>query len=237
MPEDGAAIRARLAEVADRLETASPEAVLAWALETYGERVCLACSFGAEDMVLLDMGARMRPGLHVFYLDTGLLFQETYRLIQQAAALYPIRLIRVLPLLSLDEQARQHGEALWSRDPDLCCRLRKVEPLRRFLQGYGAWITGLRRQQSPLRAGTRPVEWDARFGLAKVNPLFRWSRDDVWRYIREHQVPYNPLHDRGYPSIGCRPCTTPVAPGEDERAGRWRGFGKTECGLHRPVEG
>lgn len=143
-----------------------------------------------------------------------------------------MRIIRVEPVVSLDEQAAAYGPALWSREPDRCCALRKVEPLRRFLQGYRAWITGLRRQQSPTRAGTRPVEWDQRFGLVKVNPLFRWSRDEVWRYIRDHDVPYNPLHDRGYPSIGCWPCTTPVAPGEDERAGRWRGFHKTECGLH-----
>ena len=222
----------QIAEMAGRFEEAEPEAVLRWALETYAPRICLACSFGAEDMVLLHMGARLRPGLDVFYLDTGLLFDETYRLIEQVAAAYPVRILRVQPELSLDQQARRFGEALWTREPDRCCALRKVDPLRRFLQGYRAWITGVRRQQSPSRARARAVEWDGRFGLVKVNPLVRWSRDDVWRYIREHGVPYNPLHDRGYPSIGCRPCTTAVRPGEDERAGRWRGWAKTECGLH-----
>lgn len=222
----------QLAELGERFEAASPETVLRWAFETYAPRICLACSFGAEDMVLLEMSSRLRPGLDVFYLDTGLLFAETHQLIEKVAAIYPVRILRVLPELSLDEQAQRYGDALWRREPDRCCALRKVEPLRRFLQGYEAWITGVRRQQSPTRARARPVEWDGRFGLVKVNPLVRWSRDDVWQYIREHRVPYNPLHDRGYPSIGCWPCTTPVKPGEDERAGRWRGLAKTECGLH-----
>ena len=222
----------QLAELAGRFESADPESVLRWALDAYGPRICLACSFGAEDMVLLDMCARLRPGVDVFYLDTGLLFEETYRLIERVAATYPVRVLRVLPELTVEQQAQRYGEALWSREPDRCCALRKVEPLRRFLQGYDAWITGVRRQQSPSRAKAQAVEWDGRFGLVKVNPLVRWSRDDVWRYIRERGVPYNPLHERGYPSIGCWPCTTPVRDGEDERAGRWRGFSKTECGLH-----
>lgn len=221
-----------LAALAPSLERAGAEQTLRWAFDTFGPQICLACSFGAEDMVLLHMSSHLRPGLDVFYLDTGLLFEETYRLIEEASRRYPVRILRVAPRLTLDEQAARFGEALWRRDPDRCCTLRKVEPLREFLAGYRAWITGVRRQQATTRAGTRAVEWDGRFGLVKVNPLVAWSREQVWQYIREQRVPYNPLHDRGYPSLGCRPCTTPVAPGEDERAGRWRGFPKTECGLH-----
>lgn len=232
MPSRSLPTLAELPDVAGRFEEAEPEAVLRWALETYSPCICLACSFGAEDMALLHMGSRLLPGLDVFYLDTGLLFPETYRLIEQVSASYPVCIIRVTPELSVKQQARLYGDTLWARDPDRCCALRKVEPLRRFLSGYDAWVTGIRRQQSPTRRHTRPVEWDGRMGLVKVNPLFRWSRDDVWQYIRANGVPYNPLHDRGYPSIGCWPCTTPVKEGEDERAGRWRGFGKTECGLH-----
>lgn len=221
-----------LEALARRLEGEAPQRVLAWARETFPDGLCLACSFGAEDMVLLDMAARICPGLDVFYLDTGLFFPETYRLAEQAARRYPLRFHRVLPRLTLDEQARRFGEALWSREPDRCCFLRKVEPLRAFLGHYQAWITGIRRDQSPGRRLARAVQWDPNFGLVKVNPLVSWSVRDVWQYIREHEVPYNPLHDRGYPSIGCSPCTTPVRPGEAPRAGRWRGFDKTECGLH-----
>lgn len=211
-----------------------PQDVLRWALETFGpDGIALACSFGAEDVVLVDMASRIRPGVRVFYLDTDLLFPETYETRDRVAARYDVRLERVRPALSLAEQAGRHGDALWARDPDTCCRVRKVEPLRGVLAGLEAWVTGIRREQSPTRASAAEVEWDHRFGLVKVNPLARWTWDEVWGYIRAHDVPYNPLHDRGYPSIGCMPCTRPVRPGEDPRAGRWPGFAKTECGLHR----
>lgn len=231
----GAVALGHIEELAARFEQEPPEAVLRWAFETYGDRVCLACSFGAEDMVLLDMACRLHPGVQVFYLDTGLLFPQTLQLIREASQRYPMRLCPVLPELDLEEQARCHGERLWQRDPHRCCQLRKVEPLRRFLQGYEAWITGIRREQAPTRAAARPVEWDSLFGLVKVNPLVRWGWDDVWEYIRRHRVPHNPLHHQGFPSIGCQPCTTPVRPGEHPRAGRWRGLEKTECGLHLPA--
>lgn len=223
-----------LQDLAGQFEDREPEAVLRWAFATFGpDAVALACSFGAEDVVLVDMMARIQPGARVFYLDTGLLFPETYATRDRVAAHYPVRLERYASEISLEDQAAQYGDALWSRDPDLCCALRKVEPLRQALAGLKAWITGIRREQAPTRAGARVVEWDRKFGLVKINPLVSWTWRQVWDYILAHGVPYNPLHDQGYPSIGCIHCTRPVRPGEDLRAGRWSGFAKTECGLHQ----
>ncbi|MCG0238778.1 MAG: phosphoadenylyl-sulfate reductase [Firmicutes bacterium] len=211
----------------------SPHEVLRWALGAFPpDRIAIACSFGAEDVVIVHMAAQILPGVRVFYLDTDLLFPETYATRDRVAARYPIRLEQVRPALSLEEQARRYGDDLWARDPDLCCSLRKVEPLRGVLAGLWAWITGIRREQSPTRAHAREVEWDKKFGLVKVNPLVRWTWEEVWGYIRGNEIPYNPLHDRNYPSIGCIHCTRPVKPGEHFRAGRWAGFQKTECGLH-----
>jgi phosphoadenosine phosphosulfate reductase len=141
--------------------------------------------------------------------------------------------LQVKSLLTPDRQAELHGDALWAKDPDLCCQLRKVEPLTRVLRSFDAWITGIRRDQAPSRASAGVIEWDQKFGLVKVNPLARWSWADVWTYLRIHEVPYNPLHDQNYPSIGCTHCTAPVSSGEDLRAGRWKNFAKTECGLHK----
>ena len=172
----------------------------------------------------------------MFYLDTDFLFAETYALrdrIVDKYGLLPDQVIRVKSQLTPAEQAAQFGEALWLRNPDQCCYLRKVEPLTRVVGNYAAWITGIRRDQAPSRAQAGLVEWDKTFGLAKVNPLAKWTATEVWTYIRVHEVPYNPLHDRGYPSIGCTHCTAPVAPGEDPRSGRWKNRAKTECGLHR----
>ncbi|MGQ7279548.1 phosphoadenylyl-sulfate reductase [Brevibacillus thermoruber] len=216
-----------------QLENGRPEDALAWAVEQFGGRVALASSFGAEDVVLIDMLHKLAPATPVFYLDTGLHFPETYAVRDRLRERYGIEFIRVLPKLTLAEQAEQYGDNLWEREPNLCCGLRKVEPLGGFLAGYDAWITGIRREQAPTRARAKKAEWDEKFQLVKVNPLADWSREQVWQYIREHGVPYNPLHDRNYPSIGCRVCTRPVRPGEDPRAGRWSGFDKTECGLHK----
>ncbi|MCL6594348.1 MAG: phosphoadenylyl-sulfate reductase [Alicyclobacillus sp.] len=206
-------------------------------LRAAAERIpnlALACSFGAEDMVLLDLWMRVRPDGVVFYLDTDVLFPETYELVERAVARYGIpNLRRVRPALTLAEQAEQYGEALWAHNPNLCCDLRKVQPLRSILGELDGWITGIRREQAPTRANAQVFELDAKFGLVKVNPLAFWTEKQVWRYITDHQVPYNPLHDRGYPSIGCLHCTRPVKPGEDPRSGRWAGFDKTECGLHQ----
>jgi phosphoadenylyl-sulfate reductase (thioredoxin) len=168
----------------------------------------------------------------VFTLDTGLLFPETYALWRRLEERYSLRIRAVRPVLDLQEQAARHGEALWGREPGRCCLIRKVEPLAVALHGHEAWISSIRADQTADRASARVVEWDSRFNLMKVNPLLAWSSEDVWEYLREHDVPTNPLHSRGYPSIGCGPCTSPVHPGEDPRAGRWRGRVKTECGLH-----
>ncbi|MDI3257758.1 MAG: phosphoadenylyl-sulfate reductase [Kyrpidia sp.] len=216
----------------ESLEGREPVDILAWALDRFYPRIALACSFGVEDVVLVDMATRLRPDVQIFYLDTGLLFPETYEVRDRVVERYRPNLRRVRPALTVSEQAAEYGEALWSRDPNTCCRIRKVEPLQEVLADLDAWITGIRREQAPTRAGAREVEVDRKFGLIKVNPLAAWTSREVWAYVHEHQVPYNVLHDRGYPSIGCAPCTRPVRPGEDPRAGRWSGFDKTECGLH-----
>ncbi|MBE3552729.1 MAG: phosphoadenylyl-sulfate reductase [Kyrpidia tusciae] len=217
---------------AEGLEGRPPEEILEWALERFSPRIALACSFGVEDVVLVDMATRILPHVQIFYLDTGLLFPETYEVRDRVMERYRPNLRRVTPQLDLRQQTAEYGEALWTRDPNTCCRLRKVEPLRDVLAEQDAWVTGIRREQSPTRAGAKVVEVDRKFGLIKVNPLAGWDSRQVWNYVHTHEVPYNPLHDRGYPSIGCAPCTRPVRPGEDPRAGRWAGFDKTECGLH-----
>ncbi len=225
-----------LKAISDSFETKHPQDVLAYALERYAPRIVLACSFGAEDVVLVDMVHRINPRVPLFYLDTDFLFKETYEvrdLILAKYGLLPDQVIQIKSLLTPEQQAARYGEALWAREPDQCCQLRKVEPLARALNGYSAWITGIRRDQAPTRANAGLVEWDKKFQLIKVNPLAKWTASDVWAYIQVHEVPYNELHDRNYPSIGCTHCTAPVLPGEDPRSGRWKNFAKTECGLHK----
>lgn len=220
----------------ESFETKQPQEVLAAVIERYAPKIVLACSFGAEDVVLVDMVHRIDPSLPLFYLDTDFLFPETYATRDRVINRYDLQqqqVIQVKSLLTPQQQAAQHGDALWASLPDLCCELRKVEPLTRVLKGFDAWITGIRRDQSPTRADAKLIEWDQKFQLVKVNPLARWRWEDVWAYIRVHEVPYNALHDRDYPSIGCTHCTGPVKPGEDSRAGRWKNFTKTECGLHK----
>ncbi len=222
----------------ETLEGQPPQEIVRTAIERFGEQLVLACSFGAEDVALADMMLRINPQSTLFYLDTDFLFPETYavrdRLIERYG-LQPKQLIQMKSSFTPEEQAKQFGEALWLRNPDQCCQLRKVDSLTKILQQYQAWITGIRRDQSPTRAGAKFVEWDTKFGLVKWNPLAAWSWDQVWAYIREHNVPYNALHDHHFPSIGCTHCTAPVQPGEDLRSGRWKPFAKTECGLH-PVK-
>jgi phosphoadenosine phosphosulfate reductase len=220
----------------DSLESQQPQDALAAALQRYAGKIVLACSFGAEDVVLVDMIHRIDPSAPLFYLDTDFLFAETYATRDRVIERYnlkPAQVIQVKSLITPERQAVQYGEALWAKEPDRCCQLRKVEPLTRVLQGYDAWITGIRRDQAPSRANAGVVEWDAKFALVKVNPLARWTWTDVWTYINVYEVPYNPLHDQNYPSIGCTHCTAPVAAGDDPRAGRWKNFAKTECGLHK----
>lgn len=204
-------------------------------LHDHPGRVALACSFGGPSgMALLDLTLAIDPNVPVYYLDTGLLFPETYALIDRVAARYGIVPIAVRPELTVAEQAARYDDALWEGDPDRCCAMRKVAPNRAFLRGYDAWLTGIRRVQSPTRAGVDSITREAD-GRDKVSPLFDWSDEDVWGYITDRGVPVNPLHFEGYPSIGCVPCTRAVAPSEDPRAGRWAGFAKTECGLHAPT--
>jgi len=217
-------------------ESKQPQDVLAYALERYAPNIILACSFGAEDVVLVDMIHKINPRTKLFYLDTDFLFKETHEVKDRLIAKYGLQaeqVIQVKSLLTPEQQAAQHGEALWSRNPDQCCELRKIEPLTRVLSGYAAWVTGIRRDQAPTRANAGLVEWDQKFNLVKFNPLAKWKSEDVWAYIKVHEVPYNELHDRHYPSIGCTHCTAPVMPGEDPRSGRWKNFAKTECGLHK----
>jgi phosphoadenosine phosphosulfate reductase len=222
----------RIAEVQLTAEGWSPERLLAWAFESFGNRVAISSAFGAEGMVLIDMASRVRKDFRVFTVDTEFLFPETYTLIDRIEQKYEIKIERVFSLLSPEEQDQVHGSALWARNPDQCCNLRKVEPLRRKLKELDAWITSIRRDQTSFRKAAGKIEWDAKFGLVKVNPVADWTSKQVWRYLHEHGVPYNSLHDRNYPSIGCTHCTRAVHPGEDPRAGRWPGLGKTECGLH-----
>lgn len=208
--------------------------LLRWSFAQFHPKAVMVSGFGADGVALIDIAAGVVPELHVVTVDTGFLFPETGALIERIERRYGIKVERVRPTLSPEQQAQLYGEALWTRDPDLCCRIRKVEALRQGLTGLRAWITAIRREQTAVRATARKLEWDEQFGLLKVNPIVDWTTEQVWRHIRQNNVPYNPLHDRNYTSIGCTHCTRPVQPGEGPRAGRWAGFAKTECGLHGP---
>jgi phosphoadenosine phosphosulfate reductase len=227
-PELAADADARFEGIADPVEQAL--AVLRWAGETFGDGFAVTSSMA--DGLLAHLASRAVPGVHVVFLDTGYHFAETIGTRDWISSALPITLVNVTPAQTVAEQDAEHGPALHDRDPDLCCSLRKVQPLARALAGYTAWGSGVRRDEAATRAGTRVVDWDVKRGMVKVNPLAAWTQDDVDAYIAEHRVPVNPLQDIGYASIGCAPCTRPVAPGEDPRAGRWAGRGKTECGLH-----
>jgi phosphoadenosine phosphosulfate reductase len=219
---------------AHTLESAAPKEIVRWSLRTYAPRIVLACSFGGPTgIALLDLALKIDRTTPVYYLDTGLLFPETYALADRIAATYDIVPIPVRPALGVAAQGAAFGPALWERDPDACCALRKLEPQSDFLAGYDAWISGIRRDQTSARRDVPVVQWDAQFGLVKINPFARWDEAMIWAYVRFHDLPYNALHDGGFPSIGCTPCTRAVAPGEDTRAGRWPDSGKTECGLHQ----
>jgi phosphoadenosine phosphosulfate reductase len=213
-------------------ENWKPEQVLRWGLTRFGQSLAVASSFGAEDVALIDLVSHLGTRFRVFTLDTDFLFPETYALIDVIEQRYGIEVERTRPELTPEEQAEKFGAELWSSQPDQCCDIRKVQPLKKQLAGLKAWVTGVRRDQAPTRANTKKIEWDSKFGLVKLNPIADWTSDRVWEYIKANGVPYNPLHDRNYPSIGCTYCTRPVAPGEDPRAGRWSGFTKIECGLH-----
>ena len=213
------------------LEALAAEDVVRWSHAEFGERVCLSCSWQKQSSVLVHMLAELGLGIDVIELDTHLFFRETYETRDRLVERYGLTLIRP-DVLTVAEQHKREGPNLWERDPDRCCHIRKVEPLIEALEPYDAWISGIRRDQSPSRANARKVERSERYGVWKIQPLADWSEDDVWRYIVANDIPYNPLHDVGYRSIGCMPCTRPTRPDEEERAGRWAGSDKLECGLH-----
>lgn len=221
---------AYLARVARELEEATASEVIGWAVTRFGNRVCVSSSM--QDSVLLHLASQVRPGIDVIFLDTGYHFAETLGTRDAVAASYDVNVITVRPGLSVPEQDTLHGPRLYERDPDACCRLRKVIPLASALLPYAAWMSGVRRAESPARAATPVVGWDARNGKVKVNPLATWSDQQVQEYATEHSLLVNPLLMLDYPSVGCAPCTRRVAAGEDARAGRWAGTNKTECGIH-----
>lgn len=214
------------------LRQESPQVVLRWAVRTFFPRLTMATAFGAEGCCIIHMLAEIEPCVRIFNLETGYQFHETLELQRRIKSRYGIEVELVRPELSVADYEAAHGGPLYSHRPDQCCHDRKVIPLRRAVEGYAAWISAIRRDQTTHRATARVVQTDAKFNLVKINPLLSWTRRDVWSFIVKHDIPYNPLHDQGYASIGCWPCTRPVANGEDERAGRWAGTAKKECGLH-----
>jgi phosphoadenosine phosphosulfate reductase len=214
------------------LDGAEPQAVLRWAVQTFHSRLTMATAFGAEGCCLIHLLAEIDPDVRIFNLETGYQFPETLELRERIKKRYGIEVEYIYPEMTVAEYEAEHGGPLYRIRPDQCCHDRKVLPLRRAIVGYDAWISAIRGDQTIHRAAAGVVQWDAKFGLVKVNPLLRWNKAKVWDFIVRHEVPYNPLHDQGYPSIGCWPCTRPVQEGEGERAGRWSGTVKKECGLH-----
>ncbi|HZT82024.1 MAG TPA: phosphoadenylyl-sulfate reductase [Gemmataceae bacterium] len=221
-----------LAAASDQLQGKSPQDILRWAVDRFHPRLTMATAFGAEGCCILHMLAEIEPAVRVFNLDTGYQFPETLALRERIKERYGIEVEFIRPDTTVAEYEAEHGGPLYRIRPDQCCHDRKVLPLRKAVAGYEAWISAIRADQTAHRAKAGVVQWDAKFNLVKVNPLLSWTKKDVWAFICKHDVPYNPLHDQGYPSIGCWPCTRPVADGEDERAGRWAGSAKKECGLH-----
>jgi phosphoadenosine phosphosulfate reductase len=220
-------------EAASReLEGKTPQDVLRWAVARFHPRLTMATAFGAEGCCILHMLAEIEPGVRIFNLETGYQFPETLALRERIKERYGIEVEFVRPELTVAEYEEEHGGPLYRIRPDQCCYDRKILPLRRAVVGYDAWISAIRADQTADRAAAHVVQWDGKFGLVKVNPLLSWTKREVWAFVLEHDVPYNPLHDQGYPSIGCWPCTRAVGDGAAERAGRWAGTAKKECGLH-----
>lgn len=213
------------------VEAMTAEESLLWAYAEFGERLCLTCSWQKQSSVLVHMVSELGLGIPIVELDTGLFFRETYDTRERLVERYRLEPIRP-EVISIAEQHRREGANLWERDPDRCCHIRKVEPLERVLAGFDAWISGIRREQSLTRQDAQRVEWGERYDVWKIQPLVDWDAKRVDAYIHVNEIPYNPLHDAGYPSIGCIPCTRPVSRGEDERAGRWADSDKIECGIH-----
>jgi len=221
-----------LLEQGRRLEGATPEEILRWAVENYFPKLTMATAFGPEGCVLISMLAKIEPRIYIFNLETGYQFAEVFELRDRLTDRFGIEVDFQHPATTVEEYERANGGPVYRSDPDRCCLHRKIEVLHRVTHPYHAWMSSIRRDQSPTRAGAPVVGWDRKFGLVKISPLVNWTKEDLWKRILDEKIPYNPMHDRGYPSVGCRPCTRPVTDGEDERAGRWSGTAKTECGLH-----
>jgi phosphoadenosine phosphosulfate reductase len=222
----------QMAEACTRLKGQTPQEILRWAVAEFFPRLTMATAFGPEGNCIIHMLAEIEPRVRIFNLETGYQFSETLELREQIKDRYGIAVELVRPAQPVQEYEEDHGGPLYVHRPDQCCHDRKIVPLRQAVVGYDAWISAIRKDQTADRAQAAVVQWDAKFGLVKINPLLHWTKKDVWTFIYKNSVPYNPLHDRGYPSIGCWPCTRAVADGEDERAGRWAGKVKKECGLH-----
>ena len=221
-----------LARASERLESATPEQILKWTVERFAPHFTMATAFGPEGMCIIHMLAKIAPQTPIFNLDTGYQFPETLELRERIKERYGIEVEMKRPELSVAEYEAANGGPVYSHDPNRCCADRKVRVLEQAAKGFHAWASAIRRDQSEDRARAAIVGWDKKFSLVKVSPLANWTKKEVWALITSEHIPYNPLHDRGYLSIGCWPCTRSVLPGEDERAGRWSGFAKTECGLH-----
>ena len=216
----------------DQLEAATAQEILRWAVERFAPRFTMATAFGPEGMVILHMLAEIAPDTPIFNLDTGYQFPETLELRERVKQRYGMEVEFKRPETTVEQYEQLHGGPLYKTKPDQCCAERKIRVLHEAVRGKHAWASGIRRDQSPDRAKAAIVSWDRKFSLVKVSPLANWTKKDVWKMIVDHDIPYNPLHDQGYTSVGCWPCTRAVMFGEDERAGRWSGFAKTECGLH-----
>ncbi|CAN5801386.1 phosphoadenylyl-sulfate reductase [soil metagenome] len=216
----------------NRFDRGEPKEVLEWAVETFGTGLSIGTSFGASGIVMMDMAFNLNPEIDIFYIDTGFFFPETHALIERLQQHYQRGFRSVTTNISIAQQEKRYGPKLYENDPNLCCHIRKVEPLRTALADSTAWATALRHDQSSTRTQAAMVTWNTRYNVVKLAPLVRWTETDIWQYIHEHDLPYNELHDQNYPSIGCWPCTRAVKPGEDLRSGRWQGTDKKECGIH-----
>ena len=219
-------------QISSRFEDSTPQDILRWAADNYHPRLCMATAFGAEGCVILSMLAEIQPDVYVFNLDTGYQFEETKQMINVINERYGILVHTISAEESTQAMEERFGGPIYNSNPEECCRIRKVEPLKRAVKGWAAWITAIRREQTGTRANAGIVEWDNKFQLVKINPLANWTKKRLWEYITERNVPYNPLHDQGFPSIGCWPCTRAIQRGEDDRAGRWTNFRRKECGIH-----
>ena len=223
---------AEIQEASSRLESATPQEILTWAVKRFAPRFTMATAFGPEGMTIIHMLSEIAPETPVFNLETGYQFKETLELRDRVAERYGIEVELKKPELSVQEYEELHGGAVYKTNPTQCCFDRKISLLQKAAVGMDAWASAIRRDQSPDRAKAPIVGWDKKFKLVKISPLANWTKKEVWQLIVDQDIPYNPLHDQGYTSIGCWPCTRAVAIGEDERAGRWSGTAKTECGLH-----